>query len=423
MRQSQSLIKALEAAAEALTSESCDLKELAAKAAATSGIPANSILMNIDLTEIDLTGKQIDYLTDKGAHYHAAHLTSEQRAKFRRGERELRTRQTRRKIQSIRIEMIADFVDAFEAQDVSIVDRERKRHLNAQQLKEILLSRVGADYTANKPLDEKYTQHVLRGLVPFAVSTNLEFFKDVFNLLGRLKCETGEVVRAFIMGHYYSEFGDTVGDLIAQLLPNAALDSQWIKVNSMEMAWINSGRGKKGDSRDVFPSPFVDRARQINKYRAIHPGAIEDVLDFIQDGLQRLSFIEKIEFDCSADEAERIAIRIVKADWPASLTRRVLEAEVPTRVRSALFRQIMHQGSVERTLELLRWLNNNRGAVGALSLDDALTRINSFTALFDFATDVHMDLAVNQLNVLRQALNRTAKDSAQRSKVRRLLPE
>lgn len=419
MQQSQSLINALKAAAEVLTSESRDLEELAAEAALISGIPAERILMNIDLTGIDLSGKQIDYLTRKGANYHAAQLTAEQRAKFQNGEREVRTRQMRRKIRSIRVEMISRFIEAFEAHNTSIDDEKREQPLDVQLLKDILLSPLGIDYPADKPLDERYTQRVLVRLAPFAKKANLKFFQALFHLLGDLRCEVGPIARDLIIGDYREKFGDSLGDLIGQLQPNADLDANWIDVKT----WINGVKLKNGESRRVHLYPFVRRARQINNYRAIHPGAMEEALDYLTDAFLKLSFIEAIDFECSADEAERIAIRIVGADWPASRTRQVLTAEVPTKVRNALFRQIMQQGNVERTLEMLRWLNHNRGAVGALSLDDALTRVNSFVALFDFASDVHVDLAENQINVLRQALNRTAKDSAQRAKVRRLLPE
>lgn len=419
MQQSQSLINALKAAAEVLTSESRDLEELAAEAALISGIPAERILMNIDLTGIDLSGKQIDYLTRKGANYHAAQLTAEQRAKFRNGEREVRTRQMRRKIRSIRVEMILRFIETFESHDTSIDDEKRKQPLDVQLLKDILLSPLGIDYPADKMLDERYTQRVLVRLAPFAKKGNLKFFQALFHLLGDLRCEVGPIARDLIIDDYGEKFGDSLGDLIGQLQPNADLDANWIDVKT----WINGVKLKNGESRDVHLYPFVRRARQINNYRAIHPGAMEEALDYLTDAFLKLSFIEAIDFECSADEAERIAIRIVRADWPASRTRQVLTAEVPTKVRNALFRQIMQQGNVERTLEMLRWLNHNRGAVGALSLDDALTRVNSFVALFDFASDVHVDLAENQINVLRQALNRTAKDSAQRAKVRRLLPE
>ena len=69
-------------------------------------------------------------------------------------------------------------------------------------------------------------------------------------------------------------------------------------------------------------------------------------------------------------------------------------------------RQTSEWGS-HATLTMLRWLDNNRGAVGALSLDDALATISSFVALFDFASDVHMELRTNQKEVLHRALDRT----------------
>lgn len=423
MRQSQSLIKALEAVAEVLTSESRDLKELANKAATTSGIPAERILMNVDLTGIDLSGQRIDYLTDKGADYHAAYLSAEQRAKFQKGERKLRTRLMRRKIRSMRVDMISDFVETFEAQFSPLGDGKRKQILDDQLLKHILLSPLVTDYPSDKPLDERYTQRVLVRLAPFAVKANLEFFKELFRLLGDLQCEIGEIAHSLIMDDYLAKYGDAVGDLIGQLQPNAALDAHWINAKPLKKPLINEAKRKKHKNRVVLLDQFVNRAKQINSHRAIHPSAIEETLDCLSDALDGLRFIETVDFNCTADEAERIALRIVKGDWPASRTRLVLEAEVPPKVRGALFRQIMHQGNVERTLEMLRWLNNNRGAVGALSLEDALSRINSFAALFDFASDVYMDLAANQMNVLRRALDRTAMNSSQRAKVRRLLPE
>lgn len=421
MRQSPSLIKALEAAAEALNSQSNDLKELADRAAATSGIPADRILMNIDLTGINLTGKPIDYLTDRGALYLAATLTDEQRAKFHKGEREGRARQTRKQIRSIRVQMISDFIDTFEEHSVPPLDEKHERLLDATLLRHILLDPIGSDYPSDKPLDEHYTQRVLARLVPFAQKRNLDFFRELFRLLGDLHCKIGETVVGLVFDDYAARFQDAVVDLIRQLQPNGLLDAKWITREGRDRHSLNVGKGKYNDPQ-ILPIVFTKRAQEINDFRTVHPAAIEFALDQIQNPLQRLSFLEEVAFECSGDEAERIALRIVNADWPASQTRKVLEADVPPRVRGALFRQILKQGNVERTLEMLRWLDNNRGAVGALSLDDALATINSFVALFDFASDVHMELRTNQKEVLRRALERNATSSAQREKVRRLLP-
>ncbi|PJE27120.1 hypothetical protein CVM50_17790 [Pseudooceanicola marinus] len=423
MRQSPSLIKALKAAEEVLSSDSRDLEELAAQASATSGIPADMILMNIDLTGIDLSGQNIDYLTNKGARFYDARITAEQRAKFEKGSRALRTRRMRKNIRSIRVEMISNFVENFEAQSAQVVDMKGERILDADLLKHTLLSPLERNYPSDKPLDQNYTQHVLIDLIHFAGEPSLGFFVELFRLLGDLHCEIGESTAALLMDDYFAEFGDAVGDLIGQLQPNPVLDAQWVYGDPLELVLAKKEEQKNEHFADPVFSSIVGRAKQINSYRPIHPKAIEKVLDHLDSPSHKIAFVETVDFNCSSDEAERIALRIVRADWPASQTRQVLEARVPTKVRSALFRQVMHQGRVERTLEMLRWLNDNRGAVGALSLDEALTRINSFTALFDFASDVHMDLSSNQIGVLREALDRTAKGSAQRAKVRQLLSD
>jgi len=422
MQQSRSLIKALEAAADVLTSGSRDLKELAEMAAATSGIPANRILMNVDLTGIDLTEKQIDDLTDKGARYHAAHLTNEQRTKFQKGEQEGRARQRRRKIRSIRVQMISDFIDTFEAKGAPLVAGERKQPLDANLLRQILLTPLATDYPADTPLDDRYTKRVLVRLAQFARVPNLDFFQELFRLIGDLHSEIGEVTCVLILDDYVANFGDDVGTLIGQLQPSANLDTRWVLGNHFNTT-SRSYRGNADPKGNVGVNELIMRAKQISRFRPVHPKAIEEILDVVLDPFDKLAFLETVDFDCSGDEAERIALRVTSGVWPASRTREILEANVPTKVRGALFRQLMHEGNPERSLELLRWLNNNRGAVGGLSLDDALARIDSFPALIDFATDVRATLATNQINILRRALERTAKNSSHRAKVRQLLPE
>lgn len=75
------------------------------------------------------------------------------------------------------------------------------------------------------------------------------------------------------------------------------------------------------------------------------------------------------------------------------------------KVRNAIFRHLLAGGVEERVAEVIRWLDNNRGAAGALSLENAFVHIRDFGLGLRLACDISPHLADNQLKVIDQALS------------------
>ena len=77
------------------------------------------------------------------------------------------------------------------------------------------------------------------------------------------------------------------------------------------------------------------------------------------------------------------------------------------------------QGDERRVIEVLRWLDDNRGAVGALSLEDAFRNIQSFDVGIVFAEEAGSRFADNQIKVIYLALRDLAATDADRQRLER----
>lgn len=399
MRPSLYLTRALKAVEKVLEAETEDLGELAHIAAEASGIPAERILLRMDLDGLDLREHDIGYLVDKETRYHGAILTQHQRQTFERAYRKNEPRRTRLKIRSIRVGIISDFIDAYGEQSAPLIDTEGSKVLTAAHLRELMLVPLKTRLTGDTPLDAKYTTDVFIGMQPWVKKDNAAFFISLFTLIGKLLSPVDSAFLTVLEVSYYKKFGATLGTMIAQLPSTALLDCFWI---------LGSG-GEAVDSR----------AQQISEVRPVHPRAIEEALDRIGDIGDRMAFLEIIRFECTNDEAERIATRISRARWPASKTGTLLRTKTHPRVRSAIFRQLVGQGDERRVIEVLRWLDDNRGAVGALSLEDAFLNVRSFGVGMDFAEEVGSRFADNQLKVVHLALKDLADSAAEYQRLER----
>jgi hypothetical protein len=399
MPQSQLLIRALRAVEKVLTSDSEDLLELARLAAAESGIPVDRILLRMDLSGLDLRGHDIGYLLDKDALYGGARLTDSQRLAFDRAPKSSSRRRVRAKIREIRVGMIADFIDAYEASGSPILDGGGRKLLTAERLRELMLTPVKLQYSGDRPLDEVYLLEVLSGVERWASITNSNFFASLFRLLGELRCPVERAVAEIFEQRYSPIFGSELGGLIAEFQPTSALDTYWIT--------------------RAFEGSMIARAQQISAKRPVHHYAVEATLDLIPDTSARIDFLGLINFECDNDGAERIATRITRARWPASETQYFLRAKVHPKVRSAIFRQLLRQGEETRIIEVLRWLDDNRGAVGALSLEDAFTHIHNFGVGIRFAEEVGARFADNQMGVVYRALSTLASNDDERQRLAR----
>lgn len=147
------MTKALKAAELVLTAKTNDLAELANIAADASQIPAERILMGVDLTGVNLTNREINHLLDKQAHYHGAILSSAQRRQFNRAERSTGQRRMRMKIRSMRVNAIASFIESYVDGGEFIKSPQDNRKLTDEILRSILLEPLGERYKGDIPLD------------------------------------------------------------------------------------------------------------------------------------------------------------------------------------------------------------------------------------------------------------------------------
>lgn len=414
MSQSRFLTNALKAAELVLTAETADTAELVKIAAATSGIPADKILLGIDLTGIDLTNRDISHLLDKQAKYQGAILSAAQRRQFERSERQGVKRRMRMKIRSMRINTIIDFIEAHERNGNFPLGFDGARQLMASDLRAILLEPLQERYRGDVLLDTDYTINAIKGLVPWTHISNKDFFIRFFHLLSDLQTPTNQVVAEILDQKYFPVFGKNLGDMIAQMHTTSAIDSYWVVHVAAKNKTLMGDLRPDKSTEHVFKSSPLLRALQISRVRPVHQAAVEGALDVIERTSEAIEFLEGVTYDCNSDEAERIAARVTNAKWPPSETRSILNAHTHPRVRGALFRQLLQQGNEARIIEVLRWLNADRGAVGALSLDDAFRNIQSFGIGLRFAEEAAPSFADNQIAVVYFALRSLAKSSHER---------
>ncbi|TNH38336.1 hypothetical protein [Paracoccus haeundaensis] len=411
MSQSQLLTKALKAAELVLAADTTDTAELANIAEDVSGISARRILLGIDLTDIDLTQRDISHLLDKQAKYHNAIISSEQRKRFQRSERNGSRRRLRIKIKNLRAAIITEFVEDYEE---AILNEPVITGLpHAHQLRAILLEPIRNKYNADAFLNIDYTINVLEGFLPWAKYGLTDFYGEIFRLLSRIQAPVNSDVVNILNEEYFPVFGESLGDLIATMHPTPELDIYWI-LNLLKHQTRSSVSELFLPAYTVLQAEPTYRARQISSIRPIHIAAIEETLDELGNYSKIIKFLESVNYKCNPNEAERIAVRLTRGDWPASKTPLILNTKTHPRVRGALFRQLLQQGQEDRVIEVLRWLNNARGAVGALSLDDAFRNIESFDVGLRFAQEAAPNFADNQITVVYFALRNLARSKQHR---------
>lgn len=409
------MTKALKAAELVLTAKTNDLAELANIAADASQIPAERILMGVDLTGVNLTNREINHLLDKQAHYHGAILSSAQRRQFNRAERSTGQRRMRMKIRSMRVNAIASFIESYVDGGEFIKSPQDNRKLTDEILRSILLEPLGERYKGDIPLDPKYTLDTLGALAPWAAMEHQHFYKAFFGLLYDLQAPTNQDVAEVLNDKYLRAFGGNLGNLIAQMHPTPAIDQYWvIHVGDQLKVLKQAEHDLSLPISEAVDTP-LERAIQVSAARPLHQKAVERALDLIEENASAIEFLERVNFDCDGDEAERIAARITTVKWPPSETKLILKANVHPRVRGALFRQLLQQGNEARVIEVLRWLNADKGAVGALSLDNAFRNIRSFGVGLRFAEEAASSFADNQLAVVYFALRGLARTSSERT--------
>lgn len=398
MQPSQSLTTALKAIEEIFEAQTSDLRELAELAADATGRPIQSVLNRIDLGGLDLRGRDISFLLDANPRYGGATLTDAQRLMFDRATRKNNSNRSRRTIHSIRTELITQFISDFEESRSPILALTDEAILTAQLLQSVLLDlRIEPHYSRSE-CDDRYLSRVLEALIPWATEASERFFSSLFGLLGKLQCNVGPLTLAGIRSSYFQAFPESLGALIAAFGQNRALDTYWA--------------GEVRSAKNI-----IQRVHQICSVRPIHPDAVEISVDMLRTARERIEVLSVAEFHCSTDQAERIAARISNAPWQASETSAFLRARVNSKVGGAIFRQVLQQGDEDRVIELLRWLEGNRGALGTLTLETALEKIEDFSTVLRFAQEMAQRVQSGQRSVLLQALRRLATSDLDRQKL------
>lgn len=388
MSQSPSLIAALEAVDRVLSAETGDLKQLADIA----GLAPEVLYLRADLTGVDLRHQDIDFLLPLEVDYVGAILTDQQFRAFRNSERQLKRRRVTKAEQDVRLEMVNLFIADFVESGEKLVSLLRSGHaLNAETLREILASPLSEYNRRDQLLPASYTNSVLEQLSEWGSNTKSAFFPKLFALLSGINCVVDERTPTVLHAGWRAAFGEELGNLIAAFHLTEELDTYWVLRDSFD---------------DVMAA-----ATQIGMRRAVHAKALERAVRYStkqSDWTWReyLGFLTDIPFDCDNDLAERLSVSLTKKDWPARNTLEILEAKTHPKIRTALFRQLLGQGKEERVIEVIKWLDDNRGAAGALSLENAFGHIKNFDLAFRLANDLAPRLADNQLNVVASSLSK-----------------
>lgn len=365
-----------------------------------------------DLTGVDLRDQDVSFLVGLGTNFEGAILTDQQRRQLRSGREKERREESRRTIRDLRIEMILRFIERYGNADISPYsdpDRSRVPHDPESMtgfetlLREVLLEpllRSPGGSPANQ-FGSDYMSSVLLRLHSHLDLQSLPFFKELFKLLGDIHAPVDNAVIDVLKAHYQSLLANELGALLAEMRPTQVLDSWWIL------------------DQDGF-QVMISTAVRLSRHRKVHAVAIESFATEVDDPVIALRMLTEAQYDIGADQAERIAYAIISKKWPASMVPDLLDARVPRPLQNAFFRQLLAQGNSARVVEVVRWLDQDRGAVGALSLENAIRAINDFTDLYRLGKALRPNLRGSQLEVFKQRLTHLAVTDEERAQARRL---
>lgn len=394
MSQSVSLTNALKAVERVLNSDTSDLKALAKVA----GVAPEELYFQADLTGLDLRGMDIDFLLPLQTRYEGAVLTDKQRSSFRKAGKQQRELRIKDKIRDLREQAVIDFIQRFEEDDLkyeSVFDGEA---LTTEMLRKLLLYPLVEQSNRNASLTPNYSNFVLSSLAPWVSSTNYFFIESVFTLLASMLVPTNSKIQSILHRDYHLALEGRVVGLIGQLHATTAVDEYWLSHDG--------------------PDGVLNAAIELGQRRSVDATAIERNLSGLSEKFL-LTLFEEVPFECDADQAERFSMYLISKDWAATDTMRMLNAKVNPRIRSAIYRQILGQGNQLRVAEVIRWLEDSKGAAGALSLENAFVHIKDFELSMRLAIDLAPRLKPNQLVVVQRSLKSLALTSADQSRVQK----
>lgn len=393
MSQSRSLTRALDIAKEIMLSDEDDLLELSRIA----GISPEILYKGADLSGLNFKGKKIDFLIEAGCDFDAADLTVEQRRSFKKARRIAASKKKQHDNVGHYINLIHDFINHSASQGRPLSRTSRIFDIEALLI-EVLLTPLLDIREFDRFTSSEYFYEVLRKLQAFAHDQNEAFFADLFRLLGLMRCSVIEKSIEVFKEYEAGLSERSMGAIVSSFHPEATLDDYWL-----------------------FSSLAKERAAQISEKRELHPLAVERAVYRIGSADEVIEFLCSCNFTCDGDTAERIAATVSNSQWPSFETKKFLSAPINYRVSSALFRQIVSQATPERIVEVVKWLEGNRGAAGALSLESAFQKIPDFDMAWDLAQEIFPRLSENQKAVVRVALLNLELKARDRARVRSLL--
>ena len=385
MSQSPSLTAALEAVDRVFCAETGDLKELAKIA----GILPDVLFLRADLSGLDIRSQSIDFLLPLETNYHAAILTTRQRRAFQKENRQGRLTN---KIRDLRVTLVTRFIRDYAENSSKMITKDGNRPITATELENVLLKPLLDQTRSVHSLTADYMNNVINNLGPLLSRGNtLDFFTGIFKLLGDIQCPVDDRTANIIDRNLTVRFGSDLGTIIGSFRATEMLDLFWIKADNAD------------------PDYMLHKALEIAKVRKVHANAIERSMGFRSRwGWQEKLRLLQVPFECDSDQAERLATYLTRSHWPIEKTQEILNAKMQTKVQGAIFRQLLAQGKKARVVEVIKWLDDNRGAVGALSLENAFVHIKSFEIAIWLAQYLAPRLGANQLDVIDSALTNLA---------------
>jgi hypothetical protein len=344
-----------------------------------------------DLSGVDLRDQDISFLVSLNTNFKNAILTNSQRAALQQGQQgPVKKNETLKAIQDARVILVSQFIDEYSGRNGNLVSTSGE-YLQEWILRSILLSTVNS--TSAREPDEQfganYVSTALSALAPWAADSHVFFFLKLFKLFGDLLCLTDRQTIAVLDKYYVPTFGEFTGDFVACMRATKAIDEWWI----LEMPYANS---------------CLARAQQISKTRPVHISAVDTYISQTSKIYDIIEFLSQIDFEINADYAEKFAFQIVSNPWPASQTKFILSAKLSPRVCAAIYRQLLAQGDERRIANVVEWIDDGRGAAGAISLENAFIHIKNFDIAFSLAKKLSPRMKSNQRNVIDLALSKLA---------------
>ncbi|MGZ3218374.1 hypothetical protein ACNR9W_017800 (plasmid) [Paracoccus sp. T5] len=368
--------------------------------------------LGADLTGVDLRSQDVSFLVGLGTQFEGALLTEQQRRQLRSGREHERQQTNRKKMRDVRLEMIARFIEQnanadispYSDQDRTPVPHDFEAPISFEDtLRSVLLDPFLKSTSINpdNQFGSDYMSVALHRLSGHLSEVSMPFFGKLFQLFGDIQCPVDGAVINTLTLQYKAEAGSRLGELIARMRPTRDLDTWWIL--------------DKGGFQSMIAT-----AAELSRHRKVHPAAIESFVNSVTDASIVLKMLTEAEYDLQNDQAERIAYAIIDKKWPSVMVPDLLNARVPKPLQAAFFRQLLGQADSARVMQVVRWLDQDRGAVGALSLENAIRSIQDFAALYRLGKTLQPNLRGGQLDVLRHRLLQLAVNAEEVAQAKRL---